>query len=112
MAVNSNYIRARNKKTGVEVDLTPKAFEILRKQYELISGEVQEYTEKKTTLKSAEVVAPEIQVRKQILSPEEIAAKKDELQLMNQEAAEKVETSKIEEKPARKKPGPKPKINA
>lgn len=106
MAINSNYVRVRNKKTGTELDMPPKTFEILKKQYDLISGQVQESTQKKTTVKGAEVVVHE----KKILTSEEIAAKKAELQAMNQEAAEKVAAEA--EKPARKKPGPKPKINA
>lgn len=105
MAINSNYVRVRNKKTGTEVDMPPKTFEILKKQYDLISGQVQESTQKKT-VKGAEPVVLE----RKILTPEEIAAKKAELQAMNQEAEDKVAAEA--EKPARKKPGPKPKINA
>lgn len=103
-----------------------KAYKILHKRYQLLSyldsdgneteAPVPVVAQKKSQEKSVDPVEfkPQITVLKQIKTPEEINAKKAELEALNQQAIQKAadEQAAKEEIKERKKPGPKPKINA
>jgi hypothetical protein len=112
-------------KLNIERTIPEKAYKILQKRYQFISyvdeegnaidGEPQ-VVQKKSVEKSAAPAEakPRIVIAPQLKSPEEIEAKKAELQALNQEAIQKAEEEQAEkaEIKERKKPGPKPKANA
>lgn len=103
-----------------------KAAKILHKRYQILAyldsdgneteAPVPVVAQKKSQAKSVDPVEvkPQITVLKQIKTPEEINAKKAELEALNQQAIQKAadEQAAKKEIKERKKPGPKPKINA
>lgn len=103
-------LRVRDKKTGLERTVTPKAFELLKKRYVLLDQPVPNLkssapTELKKSEKVAQPVVAEVKIPR---TAEEIQAKKAELSAMNQAA---IESAVPEEGiKVRQKPGPKPKV--
>jgi hypothetical protein len=119
-------VKVFDKTLKAEREVELKAAKILHKRYDILSyidadGNETEapapvVVQKKSQAKSVEPVEvkPQITVLKQIKTPEEITAKKAELEALNHEAIQKAtaEYAESQEIKERKKPGPKPKINA
>lgn len=119
-------VRVLDKTLNAERKVELKAAKILHKRYQILSyldddgndteAPVPVVAQKKSQAKSVDrvEVKPQITVLRQIKSPEEINAKKAELQALNQQAIQKAadEQAAKEEIKERKKPGPKPKVNA
>lgn len=116
-------VKVHDPKLGIDRTVQEKAFKILQKRYQFISYVDEEgnavdgepaVQQKKSVVKSVNPVEvkPRITVAPQLKSPEEIAAKKAELQALNQDviqkAAEQAEKEEIKEVKQRQKPGPKP----
>lgn len=116
------YAHVINKKTGLErKNVSVKAYELARRKYDL-KGYVDENGDPVNGPNAVAPAAVKVQkksvepaaIRTQ-LTPEEIQAKKDEMEALNQKAIDAaVEKSEKAEKTevSRKKPGPKPKNNA
>jgi hypothetical protein len=104
-------VMVRDRKTGIERSVTLKAYQILKKRYVLL----EEIPNSKTSvpLKRNEKVAQPVAVAevKKPQTPEEIQAKREELNAMNQAAIQKAEKPEEGIK-VRQKPGPKAKIKA
>lgn len=116
-------VKVHDPNLGIDRTVQEKAYKILQKRYQFISYVDEEgnavegepvVQQKKSQVKSAAPVEakPRITVVPQLKSPEEIAAKKAELQALNQEAIQKAEDEQaekeIKEVKQRQKPGPKP----
>jgi hypothetical protein len=113
-------VKVFDPKSNVERIVTEKAYNILKKRYQFLSyvDESGAETEgvpiqtkvQKKSVEAAPPAAAKITVQPVIKTPEGIAAKKAELEALNQAAIQKAEEQA--EQKERKKPGPKPKINA
>jgi hypothetical protein len=101
-----------------ERKVTEKAFSILPKRYQFITyldsqgNPVESKAQAQRIVKKKDVQTVEARPQFVRPTPEEIAAKKDELAQMNQEAIEKAKEQTEVEVKERKKPGPKPKNHA
>lgn len=94
MSDRSEYVLVRDKKTGLERQVTRKAYEILRKRYELLSD-------------APELLTAPIQKKR---SEAVAVAESEQAQV---EEKERVEVGATEGPVVvRRKPGPKPKSNA
>lgn len=117
-------VKVHDPKLGIDRIVQEKAYKILQKRYQFISYVDDEGNavdgepapvQKKSVAKVVDPVEvkPRITIAPQLKSPEEIAAKKAELESLNKEAIQKVadEAAEKQEKTevkTRKKPGPKP----
>lgn len=117
-------VKVWDKKSNIERTMPEKAYLILQKRYDFITyldeagtpteGLPKGTLQKKSVKEDVPLAESRIVVRK---SPEEITAKKAELEAQNQQAIaaaqekfeEQVETPEVK---VRKKPGPKPKSHA
>lgn len=105
---NSTYVKVRDKKTGIEREITKKAYSILPKRYQLL-GDVESPNSKTSAPNGKRVAQPAGAEVKRPQTEEEIQAKRDELNAMNQAAIDKAEAKSEEGIKVRRKPGPKPK---
>jgi hypothetical protein len=103
------YFKVLDKRTGNEREITKKAYSILPKRYQLL--EEIPNSQASVPLKRNEKVAQPVVVAevKKPQTEEEIQAKREELNAMNQAAIQKAE-AKEEGIKVRQKPGPKAKI--